>query len=200
MTRRWRGASRGRRTAVLAGAALLHGLGLLAMWQARVTREGTHALVVETTLLPLRAPVDAPRPPARGRVARIAPAPRPAPLVAPTPIASPSPLAPLAAAAPPASAASEPLPKLQLTLTRGQLRELEASRPKSLAEAASTPSHASPFDRLAGDGEGLAENRLPDGSLEVHVHGGCFRQTQGTAQKLDPIGHAHDVFIGNCSK
>lgn len=197
---RWRRPSAGRRSTVLVAAALAHGLVLLAMWHARASLDRQAPVLVETTLIAAHSPPV--QPPAPGlRVSARTPMRARALVAPPVPQAEPSQHAPVAVAPqPPASSASEPLPRLQLTLTPSQLRALEASRPKSLAEAASTPSHTSPFDRLAGDGDGFQETRLPDGSIETHVHGACYVQTQGLAQRLDPIGHAHDVFVGDCRK
>jgi hypothetical protein len=157
--------------------------------------DATSKHVVEMRLL------DLPPSPRRTSVSALPPTAR---FVAPAraaPVPAPSDWAPRAevavAASAPASAASS---GLQLTLSPTALRALAAGGPKGLAESiAPWTAPASPLARLAGDGGAYSERRLPDGSIETHVHGECYVQVQSLAGQLDPIGHAHEGQVRACN-
>jgi hypothetical protein len=184
----------GRGTRVpLAAVALFHVVLVAALLLARVPLPRPSSTVVETMLLELP------------RVVRPRPAPAPVPAHAreDKPKAVPAPEtvplqavpAPHAVAAPqPASAASAPPPALRLDLSPSELRALVSSHRPGLAETIAPPGQpSSALSRLAGLGDGFVERHLPDGSIETHVHGECYVQEQSVANRLDPIGHAHDA-------
>jgi hypothetical protein len=187
----------GRGTRVpLAVAALFHVLVVALLLQARLPPQRPTSTIVETLLLelPRRArPAPAPvAPPARAHPTADKPKTSPAPETVPL-RTLPAPGV-IVAAPLPASAPSAPRPGLRLDLSPAELRALVSSHQPGLAETIS-PSVPPPsaLARVAGAGEALSERRLPDGSIETHIHGECYVQEQSVANKLDPIGHAHDA-------
>lgn len=195
----WETDRRVRRRAVLALALLAHAALIAAMLRSRVSHERPPA---GATLEAMIWPAPAPR-------ARVAPAPRAAPLRAlarTAPVAraihaaplEPQPVsqAPVASApVPMASAASQPL---DLALTRDQIRALIAQDKPTLAQLGPHAATASPFDRLAGEGDGMILIERPHGVTEVHLHGECFRLIPTPRALSDPFNHANERLTGPC--
>ena len=198
---RWRADRRVRRRAVLALALLAHAVLIVAMLHSRVNHERPDwGTTVEATILLAPAParparVAAALPPLPTRLRSLA-QPAPGPQAIHAPPLEPQPAAEAASApAPVASAASQPL---NLTLTRDQIKALIAQDKPTLAQLGPHAATASPFDRLAGEGDGMTLIELPHGVTEVHLHGECFRLIPTPRAQSDPFNHANERLTGPC--
>ncbi len=198
---RWRADRRVRRRAVLALAVLAHAVLVVAMLHSRVSHERPDGgTTVEATILLAPAPARPARvatalPPRPTRL-RSLPQPAPAPQAIQAPPLEPRPVAEAASApAPVASTASQPL---NLTLTRDQVKALIAQDKPTLAQLGPHAATASPYDRLAGEGDGMTLIELPHGVTEVHPHGQCYRLIPTPRAQSDPFNHANERLTGPC--
>ena len=198
---RWRSAASGRRRAWFALALLAHAALVATMLRSRVSRDTPvgERLVAATILFgPVPRPHAAamPLPPARRTRLRSIPHPAADPQAIQAPVLEALPIAQAASAPePPASAASQPL---NLTLTRDRLRALIAREKPTLAQLGPHAAKASPFDRLAGQGDGMTEVELPHGVTEVHLHGECYRLIPTPRSQSDPFNHGGERLTGPC--
>lgn len=197
----WPQPPRRRRAVVVSIGVAIHGALLLSLLNARLdvavpVQQGN----VWTNLLPLSPPPALSRrpPPIIRAVAR--------PLVVPVsrlPIPAPPPAAALAATVP-ASAASVPLPAasdsgpLRLTLTPSELRALEASTPRTLAQGLA-PSPAAPLlaQRLSPTPQFEEDDR--NGIHTVRSHGGCYILIPSGQAKVDPFNHGGERVTGRAT-
>jgi hypothetical protein len=196
---RWRANRRVGRRAVLALALLAHAVLIIAMLRSRVSHERPDRdATLEAKILPAptrRARVATALPPRPARLRSLA-QPAPAPQAIHAPPLEPQPAAQAASAAEPApSAASQPL---NLTLTRDQIKALIAHDNPTLAQLAPHAAKASPYDRLAGEGDGMTLTELPHGVTEVHLHGQCYRLIPTPRAQSDPFNHANERLTGPC--
>ena len=202
---RWRECGRRRRTAMLAAALLAHAVLIGAMLRSRVTHEASvESRVAEATiwLPPPPTPLERtrPLPPPRSgpwpAMSRPTPRPRGEPRAIHAPLLETPPIAQAASA--PEAAASAASPPLNLTLSRDQIRALIAQERPTLAQLGPHAAKASPYDRLAGDGDGMTEIELPHGVTEVHLHGECFRLIPTPRAQYDPFNHGGERLTGPC--
>ena len=196
---RWRADRRVGRRAVFALALLAHAVLIVAMLRSQVSHERPGwGPTLEATILP------APARPAR--VATVLPSratrlrslaqPAPAPQAIHAPPLDPQPAAQaVGPVEPAASAASQPL---NLTLTRDQIKALIAQDKPTLAQLGPHPATPSPYDRLAGEGDGMTLIELPHGVTEVHLHGQCYRLSPTPRAQSDPFNHANERLTGPC--
>jgi hypothetical protein len=198
----WRARARGRRTAVFAFALLGHAALLILMSSARLTKERdddgrtVEAMIVSSPPLRTSHPADRTPPPVRTPHLRSPPRAVAEPRALVPPVLEPQPIAqPESALAPPTSAASVPL---NLTLSRNQIRALIAQDRPTLAQLAPHAAKPSPYDQLAGDGDGMTLIELPHGVTEVHLHGECFRLIPTPRAQSDPFNHANERLTGPC--
>ena len=198
----WRTGARGRRRAVFALALLAHVALVAVMLRTHVIHEPrAEAVPVETTILwtppPPRVKHEpiAPPPVVHPTKLRSIPHPSATPDAIEAPVLEPLPIA--QAASPPASAASAPLPPLNLTLTRDQLRALIAGSQPTLAQSLARPRAPSPLSRVGGD-DSYSETPLPGGVTEVHLHGECYRLIPTPRAQSDPFNHGNERLTGPC--
>jgi len=202
---RWQADRRVQRRAVFAVGVLAHGVLIGAMLLSRVSHERpVGGPVIEAMIWPVpalsRAPVPAPAPHARVTSAA-SPPPARRRSIAPPPDSqairlAPEPLAQAASAPEPvSSAASQPL---RLTLTRDQIKALIAQDTPTLAQLGPHAAKASPYDPLAGEGDGMNLTERPHGVTEVHLHGQCYRLIPTPRAQSDPFNHANERLTGPC--
>ena len=166
------------------------------MLQSKVRPPAAGPAVVTASIWTM-APVPVVRPPLRAQD-RTASREARHPWVAarPSPPVDTTPQAIVVAPAPPASAASEPWQPLRLTLSREQLRALEAATGAGLG-GRGTPK-VSELARLGADVEVLTAKALPHGETEVHVHGSCYRLMPSMPSQFDPFNHANQTLVAPC--
>ena len=194
---RWRGDARGRRRTVLVLALAVHGVLIVAMLHSRVRHERPpRDTAVEATIRAAAPPRAAATPSPHPTRLRAIPHPPADPQAIHAPLLEPRPIAQAASAPEPAaSAASQPL---NLTLSRDQIKALIAQDRPTLAQLGPHAAKASPFDRLASEGDGVTEIELPHGVTEVHMHGGCFRLIPTPRAQYDPFNHGGERLTGPC--
>lgn len=198
----WRAPARGRRTAVFALALLVHAALLMLMSSGRLMRDRVDddrtvaALIVSSPTLRTSHAEDVTPRPVRGphprSVTRALAEPRALapPALEPQPVPKPE-----SASEPPAGTASTPL---NLTLSRDQIRAMIAQDRPTLAQLAPHAAKTSPYDQLAGDGDGMTLIELPHGVTEVHMHGECYRLIPTPRAQSDPFNHANERLTGPC--
>lgn len=196
---RWRADRRVGRRAVFTLALLAHAALVIAMLHSRVSHERPDwGATLEAAILPAPArPARAatPLPPRPTRLRSLAqPAPAPQAIHAP-PLEPQRAVEAASAAEPVASAASQPL---NLTLTRDQIKALIAQDKPTLAQLGPHAAKDSPYDRLAGEGDGMTLTELPHGVTEVHLHGQCYRLSPTPRAQSDPFNHANERLTGPC--
>jgi len=167
----WRARARGRRTAVFALALLVHAALLVLMSSARLKRDRViddrtvQALIVSSPSWRTSHAADATPTPVRAPHARSVPRAFADPRALLPPVFEPLPdPKPESAPEPPARTASAPL---NLTLSRDQIRAMIARDRPTLAQMAPHAAKTTPYDQLAGDGDGLTLIELPHGVTEV---------------------------------
>jgi len=198
----WRAPGRGRRTAVFALALLVHAALLMLMSSGRLRRDRfddvrtVEALIVSSPTLRTSHAADATPTPVRAphprSVARALAEPR---ALAPPALERQPVPKPESASEPPAGTASTPL---NLTLSRDQIRAMIAQDRPTLAQLAPHAAKTSPYDQLAGDGDGMTLIELPHGVTEVHLHGECYRLIPTPRAQSDPFNHANERLTGPC--
>jgi hypothetical protein len=166
---------------------------------ARATAEPAAAAHAVTATLPRHRPgADVPR--------DVAPSTAPSPATPPTPAWTPMPAGPPSptagraiAVAPPASAPSA-VPPLRLTLTRAEIRALEAEEAagRTLAQRLAGGPRPSALSQVGSDDEAMSETPLPGGVTEEHVHGNCFRMVPTLRSQSDPFNHGGERLTGPC--
>jgi len=87
---------------------------------------------------------------------------------------------------------------LNLTLSRDQIKAMIAQDRPTLAQLAQHATNGLPYDKLAGDGDGMTLIELPHGVTEVHLHGECYRLVPTPRAQSDPFNHANERLSGPC--
>ena len=195
--------ARRRRRALFAFAALAHGVLVGGMLRARLTHERARAeSTVEATLWLPPPPVATPAvalPPPPPRASRLRSIPHP--VLDPAAIQAPplewKPVAQAASA--PQPPASAPLPPLNLTLSRDQLRSIIADTKPTLGQMLARPPAPSALSQVGGDGSTYSEKSLPGGETEVRSHGGCFRMVPTARSQYDPFNHGGEHLTAPCN-